>query len=84
MPTLGAVVNLASQDELRQAALAFLEHHPAITVGAPQARGLPVVIECHNRAEEQAIWEQLGVQPGILFFSVVYADFSDIVQKGEP
>ncbi|MBT9584357.1 hypothetical protein IV102_13525 [bacterium] len=81
MPILGAVLNLAAQDELRNQALHFLAGHPAVTLGEAQSKGLPVVIEFATRSEERAIWEQLSGQPGILFFSVVYADFSDIVLR---
>lgn len=83
MPVLGAVLNLADEGVLRQAALCFLERHSAVTLGELQARGLPVVIECATRAEERAFWEELEAQPGVLFSSVVYADFSDLVFEGE-
>lgn len=81
MPIVGAVLNLSPQDELRNQALLFLAAHPAITVGEVQSKGLPVVIELATRAEERAFWDELREQPGILFFSPVYADFSDIVLR---
>lgn len=81
MPVIGAVITLASEAEPREAALGFLRQHPAIGLGEPQVLGVPVVIESHSRAQERAIWDQLEALPGVLFASVVYTDFSDIVER---
>ena len=78
MPVLGAVVSLCEEGPQRQQALEFLAAHPAITVGAPQVQGLPVVVESSSRTEDREIWKALESQPGILFLALVYVDFSDL------
>ena len=83
MPVLGAVLNLASEPALQQAALEFLGDHPGITLGQAQAYGLPVVLEFEDRSEERDLLEALQTHPGILLCSVAYADFSETIQETE-
>ena len=78
MPVVGAVLSLAEEGPQRQQALEFLARHPAITVGQPQAQGLPVVVESSSQTEDREIWKALEAEPGILFLALVYADFSDL------
>lgn len=83
MPVLGAILTLSEEAPARDSALAFLREHPAITLGEPQLLGWPVAIETGSRAEEKAVWNELEAWPGILFATVVYNDFSDLIEKEE-
>ncbi|MFA5506661.1 MAG: hypothetical protein WC314_03400 [Vulcanimicrobiota bacterium] len=83
MPIVAAVLTLSRQPESRQVVLDFLEQHHAIEVGEPQLLGLPVVLDCSSRTEERALWAQLEALPGVVFATVVFSDFSDLVEREE-
>lgn len=79
MPIIGAVAQL-DQDPIRSAAaLNYLRARPEVSLGQLQVGGLPLVLDCPTRAAEKMLWEELSNLPGVLFLSVVYADFSDII-----
>lgn len=84
MPVVGAVLQF-SEDRLEGArALEFVLSHPQITVGQEQKNGLPVVIESDSRAAEKAVWKELEAQSGIALSSIVFVDFSDLLESEAP
>jgi hypothetical protein len=81
MPVVGAVLNLSTEPHERESALAHLRSHPSVTLGDHQARGYPLVIEFDCKSQEKAIWEEIQSIQGVMFSSVVFADFSDLVSE---
>lgn len=81
MPIIGAVLTLSEEPEVQRATLDFLQEHQAIELGEPQILGWPVVIESSSRAEERALWDKLEALPGVVSASVVFTDFSDLVER---
>ncbi len=81
MPIIGAVLQLSEEASEKSAALEFVEQHSQITVGEPQVNGLPIVLDAESRTAEKAIWAEINAEPGIVFSSVVYVDFSDLALK---
>jgi hypothetical protein len=80
MPVVGAVLQLSLDAEQRKTALCRLCEIPAITLGDVQSNGgCPLVIEFDSKSEEKAIWNEIGSLTGVVFSTVVYADFSDLV-----
>lgn len=83
MPVIGAIVHLSPEPHLAQEALQFLQQHPAVTLATPQQGGLPIAVESDSKLQDQQFWDLLKTVTGINDISVVYADFSDLVE-GEP
>jgi nitrate reductase NapAB chaperone NapD len=81
MPVIGAVLHLDQDESRRQAALGFLKGHPGITLGEEVDRRLAVVMESDSRKEDKAVWEEVQAQTGVVFCSMVFADFSDVVPE---
>lgn len=80
MPVIGAVLRLSEDARERDSALSALREHPNISLGDLQQNGgCPVAIEFDCKSEEKTIWEQIGSMKGVLFSTVVFADFSDLV-----
>ena len=84
MPVIGGVLHLSGDQTLQERALDFLNQHPRITTGDRNADRLAVVVESDSRAEDKSIWTALEEHPGIVFASVIFADFSDLTAKEIP
>lgn len=82
MPIVSAVVHLDPDPTRSAQALSELRARPEVTLGQLQPGGLPLVLDCPTREAEKKLWEELSALPGVLFLSIVYADFSDIVEEG--
>ena len=79
MPIVGAVAHLDPDPTRSAQVLSYLRDLAEVTVGELQVGGLPLVLDCATREAEKQLWEELSNLSGVLFLSVVYADFSDIV-----
>ncbi len=80
MPVHGVVVTLSGVEGQREGAMAALGAEPRATLGQAVGAKLPLVLETSGVEEEEALWGWLKALPGVVFYDVVYVDFSDVDQ----
>jgi len=77
MPISGLVITLSDDARLRDAALAELSHHPAVSLGPLTGQRLPIVVETPDSDADRDVWEWLSALPGITLVNIAVVHFTD-------
>ena len=76
MPVSGLVATVTPSAEV-EAVCRTLQREPAVQLGQPEGRRIPLVVDTPDRDTDKRVWQRLSATPGLLNLDVVFVGFDE-------